>query len=625
MLGDAVEALDEFKDVEWPPRSAEMKDILDSVPSWLEDGESTTQHSSSNDNDGDNVVGDTNNEDGTEMNKLARDMERKAAISAADNEQSMADTSAASSNGGGDDDTSTVDTFKKLEEELTEANTDDADEVDKLHQEVLDTGKDTNEGEQQQDEEVVKEGDTKESGEESPETDQNNDSAEKALGGNKVAEEDSKKKDSDDDEEEKKKEAAIKRFEAIVQKERPMETPQSPVPPSSTTNKNSKPIKPKVDADTACMEPMHPAVITTLHALCMVISSESKTPKMAEVALECITILTNGRYVSGVAGGRMKLMEQRKLSDVGQGGGGGGSANGGKTTDASEQPQPGHDGRDGGLSFLGYVVESITRASDSSSDSVQTGMAKALLAIMTCPKCGVHEAAMLQAVRSTFHVYLVGKSASGKELAKRTLVDMLKCVFNRMEAYDIISKDMSDGDEGGVAEGKKVIAIASSKSGEDDTTVDTATTTATSNGGSSVVNDDPASSAGLFASQYHTDSYLLFRALCKLSSKTLPGDENVGVPNASTLGSTAMMSNMGAYFSATPTVDPLALNSKILSLELILAVFEHCGDAFRHGEKFVYAVQSYLCVSLLKNCMSNQTVVAHLSLKIFLLLVSLCL
>jgi len=55
---------------------------------------------------------------------------------------------------------------------------------------------------------------------------------------------------------------------------------------------------------------------------------------------------------------------------------------------------------------------------------------------------------------------------------------------------------------------------------------------------------------------------------------------------------------------------------------LILAVFEHCGDAFRNGDKFVYAVQSYLCVSLLKNCMSNMTVVSHLSLKIFLLLVS---
>ena len=53
-------------------------------------------------------------------------------------------------------------------------------------------------------------------------------------------------------------------------------------------------------------------------------------------------------------------------------------------------------------------------------------------------------------------------------------------------------------------------------------------------------------------------------------------------------------------------------------LELLLAVFEHGGHAFLQGDKFVYAVQTYLCVSLLKNCMSNQTVVAHLSLKIFL-------
>ena len=89
-----------------------------------------------------------------------------------------------------------------------------------------------------------------------------------------------------------------------------------------------------------------------------------------------------------------------------------------------------------------------------------------------------------------------------------------------------------------------------------------------------------------------------------------------------TLVSASGMGAMSNYFSSVPAVDPLALNSKILSLELILAVFDHCGDAFRHGEKFVYAVQSYLCVSLLKNCMSNQTVVAHLSLKIFLLLVS---
>ena len=433
-------------------------------------------------------------------------------------------------------------------------------------------------------------------------------------------------KDVDENGEEK----ADKRIEAIVDNEKPMQTPQSPVPPTKkninqTKSKQSSKQTPSVDE--AAMEPMHPAVITTLHALCMVISSESKTHKMIETSLECITILTNGRYVSGVAGGRMKLEVQRKMSkDLSNEKEGEGDSADNNTPGSPSSPvkvygahngiqlttSKGHDGRDGGLSFLGYVVESITRASDSSSEVVQGCMAKALLSIMTCPKCGVHEAAMLQAVRSTFHVYLVGKSVSGKDLAKRTLVDMLKCVFMRMEAYDIISKDNNVGSSSGDDKQK---GIDQSKSGDE--SVGTATTAATSNA------DDPSTSVGAFASQYHTDSYLLFRALCKLSSKTLPGDENIGMVPPTGIGSSAMMQGMSAtFFSSTPTVDPLALNSKILSLELILAVFEHCGDAFQNGEKFVYAVQSYLCVSLLKNCMSNHTVVAHLSLKIFLLLVS---
>jgi brefeldin A-inhibited guanine nucleotide-exchange protein len=226
----------------------------------------------------------------------------------------------------------------------------------------------------------------------------------------------------------------------------------------------------------------------------------------------------------------------------------------------------------------------------------------------------------LQSVRSTFHVYLVGKTPVGKELARKTLVDMLKCVFNRMEAYDIINQD-------GAA-----INPISQRNGEDETTVATAITAVTCGSPSTTSKDrtpssptengmmeDQSGAIGMFASQYHTDSYLLFRALCKLSSKTLPGDENVGM---STTGGPGLTSSAGAnFFSNSQVVDPLALNSKVLSLELILAVFEHCGDAFRNGEKFIYAVQSYLCVSLLKNCMSNQTAVAHLSLKIFLLLV----
>jgi brefeldin A-inhibited guanine nucleotide-exchange protein len=54
---------------------------------------------------------------------------------------------------------------------------------------------------------------------------------------------------------------------------------------------------------------------------------------------------------------------------------------------------------------------------------------------------------------------------------------------------------------------------------------------------------------------------------------------------------------------------------------LILAAIDLGENAFCEGERFVNLVQQYLCVSLLKNCVSNHTQVAYLSQNIFLQLV----
>ncbi|EGB11344.1 hypothetical protein AURANDRAFT_15836, partial [Aureococcus anophagefferens] len=64
------------------------------------------------------------------------------------------------------------------------------------------------------------------------------------------------------------------------------------------------------------------------------------------------------------------------------------------------------------------------------------------------------------------------------------------------------------------------------------------------------------------------------------------------------------------------------MQSKVLSLELLLSVLEHAGPSFRGGARFVGAVRQYLCVSLLKNCTSNVTHVVALSLRIFVALIS---
>ena len=60
--------------------------------------------------------------------------------------------------------------------------------------------------------------------------------------------------------------------------------------------------------------------------------------------------------------------------------------------------------------------------------------------------------------------------------------------------------------------------------------------------------------------------------------------------------------------------------SRVLSLELILHILRSSGLSFRTGEKFIYAVRNYLCVSLLGNCTSQVTQVVGLSLQIFLAL-----
>ena len=101
-----------------------------------------------------------------------------------------------------------------------------------------------------------------------------------------------------------------------------------------------------------------------------------------------------------------------------------------------------------------------------------------------------------------------------------------------------------------------------------------------------------------FPSVLHKDAYLLFRALCRLSVK----GQYDGDPNQA--------------------ADPVALQSKILSLELLLSILEHAGPTFRQSDKFVYLVRNHLCTSLLKNATSSNTLVVGLSLRIFIAMIS---
>jgi brefeldin A-inhibited guanine nucleotide-exchange protein len=257
---------------------------------------------------------------------------------------------------------------------------------------------------------------------------------------------------------------------------------------------------------------------------------------------------------------------------------------------------------------------------------------------MTSPKCAIHEASLLTAVRSIFHVYLITKTC--KPAAKTALLDMLRFVFSRMEAYSagtaaIVATVTSSRTNTLKAEPKSLTESTSTSSlaaesfadcpATDETTTTTATTSeddvsnlvvATPSTATATSSSVPSTIMDLtMPSLYHRDAYFVFRSLCKLSSKALPGEDGTSDKSSST-SSLFNMTNTNA------SPDPLALNNKILSLELILAVMDFCGKSFCQSESFIQLVQHHLCVSLLKNCVSNQTQVAYLSQTIFIRVVS---
>ena len=106
------------------------------------------------------------------------------------------------------------------------------------------------------------------------------------------------------------------------------------------------------------------------------------------------------------------------------------------------------------------------------------------------------------------------------------------------------------------------------------------------------IGHDTTSAASLSVIQ--RDAFLVFRSLCKLSMKPLP--------------------------DPLPSEESIELRSKLLSLQLLNSIIQSSGEKFRSGEKFIWAIRQYLCLSLLKNGVSPIAAILQLSLDIFIAL-----
>lgn len=195
--------------------------------------------------------------------------------------------------------------------------------------------------------------------------------------------------------------------------------------------------------------------------------------------------------------------------------------------------------------LMDTIVETVAKCSEECDDVVHVQVIKLLLMTLTSKNCEVHEASLLLAVRSCFHIHLISKNPVNKTTAKAALTQIMSVVFNRMEARDaeLQSTDEDYGSkEVDVAVSPLVVSALGLKANRDETVaadeekesvsdekaggVDAGDTTDSTTD----TKADPSKPVEVFPSVLHKDAFLIFRALCKLSMKGLQ-DETGGSPS----------------------------------------------------------------------------------------------
>lgn len=214
---------------------------------------------------------------------------------------------------------------------------------------------------------------------------------------------------------------------------------------------------------------------------------------------------------------------------------------------------------------------------------------------------------LLQTIRVLYHVYLTTTIDANKTTARASLQQLVTSVFIRMIATS------TDGDE---EHDEQQEAKSGNGGGEEN-----------------------------FPSENHRDAFLVLRSLCKLSMRSLPTgnmhshiglqtsgshatwdaskNEDSKSPSKSSAGgnrNSLVENEQVPTLIYTQAIHP-ALESKILALDLLLYILQNTEmrGSFLHqcGPQFHYAIRNYLCVSLLKNCTSDDTQVINKSLRVF--------
>lgn len=302
--------------------------------------------------------------------------------------------------------------------------------------------------------------------------------------------------------------------------------------------------------------------------------------------------------------------------------------------------------------LLFQLMESVCKCHDLGDENIELMVLKTLLSGVTSTTLRIHGDCLLQAVRTCYNVYLGSKNVVNQNTAKASLTQMLVIVFRRMEAdsstvplqpivvadlmepadksssdvnntlfvQNFITKIMQDID---VVLNPSPLKSIGGHDGAFDSTAVGATnptdlldstdkdmldakyweismykTALEGRKGELVDGGDLERDGDLevkISNKLRRDAFLVFRALCKLSMKSVPQEVSS---------------------------DPLLMRGKTVALELLKILLENAGAVFRTSDRFLGAIKQYLCLSLLKNSASPLMNIFQLSCSIFMSLVS---
>lgn len=294
--------------------------------------------------------------------------------------------------------------------------------------------------------------------------------------------------------------------------------------------------------------------------------------------------------------------------------------------------------------LIDSIVEIVCKCINEPDDNVQLQVIKTLLTIITSFNCEVHDRTLLEAFRACYHIHITSKNLVNQTTAKATLTQMMHYVFQRMESnsvaiseepillmvktlmrnlvddivlyedksencplrsvpyvlmpddekYKTVNLVQKTNDEGYVSGKFGWCCICRKKADfyckdlRDPICSEVCKKVHRKNIDAAercLVGDDN--------NDYLLDAVLIFRSICKLSLKELP--------------------------TTTPN---LTFKSKVLSLELILAIIDNPGPAFTSRKQFMDIIRGTLCESLLANSVSSEKTIFALSLSIFVAMVN---